>query len=105
MELNYLRSHPYCVAVSGAVKYIDEQGGCLGTVQRLPQPDRADPRGSAGDGGYRCVYYSEDTDLCWRFQGREAMKTPLGKYRVHQQRPHYGIGFAIGMEPWISRRQ
>jgi hypothetical protein len=105
VELNYLRSHPYCVAVSGAVKYIDEQGGCLGTVQRLPQPDRADPRGSAGDGGYRCVYYSEDTDLCWSFQGREAMKTPLGKYRVYQQRPHYGIGFAIGMEPWISRRQ
>jgi hypothetical protein len=50
-------------------------------------------------------YYSEDTDLCWRFQGREAMQTPLGKYRVHQQRPHYGIGFAIGMEPWISRHQ
>jgi hypothetical protein len=39
-------------------------------------------------GGYRYVYYSEDTVLCWRFQGREAMQPPLGKYRVHQQRPH-----------------
>ena len=46
-------------------------------------------------GGYRYVYYSEDTDLCWRFQGREAMQPPLGKYRVHQQRPHYGIRFRM----------
>src|SRR6516225_9484373 len=117
MELDYLRSHPDCVAVSGAVKHIDEQGRLLGTVQRFPQPDRADPRWAPSRepylmhpflmvrradlqaiGGYRYVYYSEDTDLCWRFQGREAMQPPLGKYRAHQQRPHYGIGFRIG---WI----
>jgi len=37
-------------------------------------------------GGYRYVYYAEDTDLCWRLQERGAMQNldmPLGKYRVH----------------------
>jgi glycosyltransferase involved in cell wall biosynthesis len=105
MELDYLRSHPDCVAVSGAVRHIDEQGRFLGTVQRFPQPDRADPRWAPSRepylmhpflmvrradlqavGGYRYVYYSEDTDLYWRLQERGAMQnldTPLGKYRVH----------------------
>jgi Glycosyl transferase family 2 len=105
VELDYLRSHPDCVAVSGAVKHIDEQGRLLGTVQRFPQPDRADPRWAPSRepylmhpflmvrradlqavGGYRYVYYSEDTDLCWRLQERGAMQNldmPLGKYRVH----------------------
>jgi GT2 family glycosyltransferase len=105
VELNYLRSHPDCVAVSGAVKHIDEQGQFLGTVQRFPQPDRADPRWAPSRepylmhpflmvrradlqaiGGYRYVHYSEDTDLYWRLQERGAMQnldTPLGKYRVH----------------------
>jgi len=105
VELDYLRSHPDCVAVSGAVKHIDEQGQLLGTVQRFPQPDRADPRWAPSRepylmhpflmvrradlqaiGGYRYVYYSEDTDLCWRLQERGAMQNldmPLGKYRVH----------------------
>jgi glycosyltransferase involved in cell wall biosynthesis len=105
VELDYLRSHPDCVAVSGAVKHIDEQGRFLGTVQRFPQPDRADPRWAPSRepylmhpflmvrradlqaiGGYRYVHYSEDTDLYWRLQERGAMQnldTPLGKYRVH----------------------
>ena len=105
MELDYLRSHPDCVAVSGAVRHIDEQGRFLGTVQRFPQPDRADPRWAPSRepylmhpflmvrradlqavGGYRYVHYSEDTDLYWRLQERGAMQnldTPLGKYRVH----------------------
>ena len=105
MELDYLRSHPDCVAVSGAVRHIDEQGRVLGTVQRFPQPDRADPRWAPSRepylmhpflmvrradlqaiGGYRYVHYSEDTDLYWRLQERGAMQnldTPLGKYRVH----------------------
>src|SRR5262249_21957005 len=105
VELDYLRSHPDCVAVSGAVKHIDEQGRLLGTVQRFPQPDRADPRWAPSRepylmhpflmvrradleafGGYGYVYYSEDTDLCWRLQERGAMQNldmPLGKYRVH----------------------
>ena len=105
VELDYLRSHPDCVAVSGAVRHIDEQGRFLGTVQRFPQPDRADPRWAPSRepylmhpflmvrradlqavGGYRYVHYSEDTDLYWRLQERGAMQnldTPLGKYRVH----------------------
>ncbi len=105
VELDYLRSHPDCVAVSGAVTHIDEQGRLLGTVQRFPQPDRADPRWAPSRepylmhpflmvrradlqaiGGYRYVHYSEDTDLYWRLQERGAMQnldTPLGKYRVH----------------------
>jgi hypothetical protein len=105
VELDYLRSHPDCVAVSGAANHIDEQGRFLGTVQRFPQPDRADPRWAPSRepylmhtflmvrradlqaiGGYRFVYYSEDTDLYWRLQERGAMQNldaPLGKYRVH----------------------
>jgi glycosyltransferase involved in cell wall biosynthesis len=105
MELDYFRSHPDCVAVSGAVKHIDEQGRFLGTLQTFPQPDCADPyRAPSREpylmhpflmvrradlqaiGGYRYVYYSEDTDLCWRLQERGAMQNldmPLGKYRVH----------------------
>jgi Glycosyl transferase family 2 len=106
VELDYLRRHADCVAVSGAVKHIDEQGRFLGTVQTFPQPDRADPRWAPSRepylmhpflmvrradlqaiGGYRYVYYSEDTDLCWRLQERGAMQNinmpPLGKYRLH----------------------
>jgi glycosyltransferase involved in cell wall biosynthesis len=105
IELDYFRSHPDCVAVSGAVKHIDEQGRFLGTLQTFPQPDCADPYWAPSRepylmhpflmvrraelqaiGGYRYVYYSEDTDLCWRLQERGAMQNldmPLGKYRVH----------------------
>src|SRR5215831_2949062 len=105
VEFDYLRSHADCVAVSGAAKHIDEQGRYLGTVQTFPQPDRADPRWAPSRepylmhpflmarradlqaiGGYRYVYYSEDTDLCWRLQERGAMQNldmPLGKYRMH----------------------
>jgi glycosyltransferase involved in cell wall biosynthesis len=105
MELDHFRSHPDCVAVSGAVKHIDEQGRYLGTLQTFPQPDCADPYWAPSRepylmhpflmvrradlqaiGGYRYVYYSEDTDLCWRLQERGAMQNldmPLGEYRVH----------------------
>jgi glycosyltransferase involved in cell wall biosynthesis len=105
MELDYFRSHPDCVAVSGAVKHIDEQGRFLGTLQTFPQPDCADPYWAPSRepylmhpflmvrradlqaiGAYRYVYYSEDTDLCWRLQERGAMQNldmPLGEYRVH----------------------
>jgi glycosyltransferase involved in cell wall biosynthesis len=104
-ELDYLRSHTDCVAVSGAVNHIDAQGRFLGTIQTFPQPDRADARWAPSRepylmhpflmvrradlqaiGGYRYVYYSEDTDLCWRLQERGKMQNldiPLGKYRVH----------------------
>ena len=104
-ELDHFRSHTDCVAVSGAAKHIDERGRFLGTVQTFPRPDCADPRWAPSRepylmhpflmvrradlqaiGGYRYVYYSEDTDLCWRLQERGAMQNldmPLGKYRVH----------------------
>ena len=90
---------------TGAAKHIDEQGRYLGTVQTFPRPDRADPRWAPSRepylmhpflmarradlqaiGGYRYVYYSEDTDLCWRLQERGAMQNldmPLGKCRMH----------------------
>jgi glycosyltransferase involved in cell wall biosynthesis len=105
VELGYLRSHPDYVAVSGAAKHIDEQGRFLGRVQTFPHPDRADPRWAPSRepylmhpflmvrradlqaiGGYRYVYYSEDTDLCWRLQERGALHNldmPLGGYRMH----------------------
>jgi glycosyltransferase involved in cell wall biosynthesis len=105
VELDYLRNHTDCVAVSGAVEHIDAQGRILGTVQRFPQPDRADARWAPSRepylmhpflmvrradlqaiGGYRYVYYSEDTDLCWRLQERGKLQNldmPLGKYRLH----------------------
>jgi glycosyltransferase involved in cell wall biosynthesis len=105
VELDYLRRHADCVAVSGAAKHVDEHGRLLGTVQTFPQPDSADPRWAPSRepylmhpflmvrraelqaiGGYRYVYYSEDTDLYWRLQERGTMRNldmPLGKYRVH----------------------
>jgi hypothetical protein len=105
VELAYLRTHRDCVAVSGAAKHIDEQGRFLGTTQTFAQPDRADPRWAQSRepylmhpflmfrraelqaiGGYRHVYYSEDTDLCCRLQERGAMHNldmPLGEYRMH----------------------
>src|SRR6516165_2981991 len=105
VELDYLRSHTDCIAVSGAVKHIDAQGRFLGTIQTFPQPHRADPRWAPSRepylmhpflmvrgedlqaiGGYRYVCYSEDTDLCWRLQERGKLKnldTTLGHYRVH----------------------
>ena len=105
VELDYLRSHTDCIAVSGAVKHIDAQGRFLGTIQTFPQPHRADPRWAPSRepylmhpflmvrgedlqaiGGYRYVCYSEDTDLCWRLQERGKLKnldTTLGQYRVH----------------------
>jgi glycosyltransferase involved in cell wall biosynthesis len=104
-QLRYLRSHPECVAVGGAVDHIDERGL---PIRGLPLP------GPPGDGepawaparepylihpflmarrsavmrlrGYRYVHNSEDSDLCWRLaeQGRlHNLGVALGQYRMH----------------------
>jgi glycosyltransferase involved in cell wall biosynthesis len=103
-QLAYLQEHPECVAVSGAIRFIDELG-FLGDILRLPSPDEADAewvpakepylihsclmaRLSAlrAVGGYRNVVYSEDSDLYWRIHqpGKlHNMDTVLGGYRMH----------------------
>jgi hypothetical protein len=104
-QLAYLREHPECLAVSGAVQHIDEQGRFLGTVVRLRSPDAADAnwlpakepylihsflmaRASAlrAVGGYRYAVHSEDSDLYWRIQElgqMHNMEAILGEYRMH----------------------
>ncbi len=106
-QLAYLKSHPDCVAVGGAVRHIDEKGRRLGHVVRLPSIDLADPHWAPsrepylmhpflmtyrasleGLGGYRYVFHSEDTDLYWRLldTGRlHNLEEVLGDYRMHAQ--------------------
>ena len=104
-QLEWLRSHPECSAVSGAIIEIDEAGREL-SPQGVPRsPDLADPkhypqwepylvhpflmmRRAAVEavGGYRYVFHAEDTDLYWRLQetGQLAnMPDLLGHYRIH----------------------
>ena len=104
-ELDYLRRHGDCVAVSGAVRHIDQDGNLVGTVQHFPSPELADPRRAPSRepylchpflmarrdaleaiGRYRHVHHAEDTDLYWRLAeiGRlHNLCEPLGSYRVH----------------------
>ncbi len=105
MQLDWLRRHPECSAVSGSVIHIDEAGRELGPKVKLSSPDIADPtaypqqepylihpflmmRRAAVEavGGYRYVFHAEDTDLYWRLQeaGQLAnMPDLLGRYRIH----------------------
>ncbi len=104
-QLNYFANNADCVALSGAVRHIDDSGRALtgvynypspqlANVERLPQlePYLSHPflmvRRSAIKkvGGYRHVFHAEDTDLYWRLQemGRlHNMSDLLGDYRVH----------------------
>lgn len=104
-QLAYLNDHPDCVAVSGAVKQIDEHGRRLETVGLPGPPENADPdwvpsiepylmhpflmvrrRAMEAVGGYRYVEHAEDTDLYWRLRqvGRlHNMDQVLGDYRLH----------------------
>lgn len=104
-QVSYLHDNPDCVAVSGAVKHIDESGRQLGTFGRPGPPENADPnwvpsiepylmhpflmvRRAAMEkvGGYRYVEHAEDTDLYWRLRrvGRlHNMDRELGEYRLH----------------------
>ncbi len=106
-QLEWMRSHPECSAVSGAIIEIDGAGRQL-SPQGVPRsPDLADPmhypqwepylvhpflmlRRAAVEavGGYRYVFHAEDTDLYWRLQetGQLAnMPDLLGRYRIHGQ--------------------
>ncbi len=106
-QVEWLRRHPGCSAVSGSVIHIDEAGRELGPKVALSPPDLADPtaypqlepylihpflmmRRAAVEavGGYRHVFHAEDTDLYWRLQetGQLAnMPDLLGFYRIHGQ--------------------
>jgi glycosyltransferase involved in cell wall biosynthesis len=105
LQLAYLRAHPDCVAVSGAVRHIGASGAPLGSTQHFPSPEPADPNWAPSRepylchpflmvrraamqsiGGYRYVHHSEDTDLYWRLAelGRlHNLHTPVGNYRLH----------------------
>lgn len=106
-QLTYFSAYPDCVAVSGAIRHMDEHGHPLGSAYCMPSPGLADVerypqlepylshpflmmRRSAVEavGGYRHVFHAEDTDLYWRLQevGRlHNMPDLLGHYRVHSQ--------------------
>jgi glycosyltransferase involved in cell wall biosynthesis len=104
-QLQYLQTHPECVAVGSAVEHIDGRGL---PVEGLPQPgppSLADPRwvparepylihpylmarrGSIrAVGGYRFVHNSEDSDLYWRLSEKGVLHNlpeALGYYRMH----------------------
>lgn len=105
-QLAYLHAHPGCVAVSGAVRHMNEAGLVYGPLVRLPSPDKSDlgsypqrepylmhpflmARRAAVQavGGYRHVFHAEDTDLYWRLQEvgtLHNMPDLLGSYRIHQ---------------------
>ncbi|WP_169742850.1 glycosyltransferase family 2 protein [Muricoccus aerilatus] len=105
VQLDYLSSHPECLAVGAVARHIDADGRPLGGYSTLPPPELADPkwipsrepylmhpflmmRGDAlkAVGGYRYAFHSEDTDLYWRLQelGRlYNIPELLGEYRIH----------------------
>lgn len=107
LQLDYLASHPECVAVSGAYRYIDAFGHGTGDASSPSSYPAGDPfwipsrepflshpflmvRRDAviGAGGYRYVINSEDTDLYWRMQRRGRLHNldeVLGSYRMHDQ--------------------
>lgn len=107
LELDYLRDHPSCIAVSGAVTHIDEGGRRVGLEQQFPQPSTCDPRWAPSRepylmhpflmvrradliavGAYRHVCHAEDTDLYWRLLDRGELHNldeVVGYYRMHQE--------------------
>ena len=105
IQLAWLRSHPECVAVGGAVAHMDENGQPLTGLPQPGAPANADASSAparepyivhpflmarrasvVAAGGYRHVPLSEDSDLYWRLQEQgELTNLPdvLGRYRVH----------------------
>lgn len=104
-QLDYLETHPRCVAVGSAVEHMDEHGRALSGLPHPGQPSLADPHWAPARepylihpflmarrasleavGRYRHVHYSEDTDLYWRLREQGELyniEQPLGRYRVH----------------------
>jgi glycosyltransferase involved in cell wall biosynthesis len=104
-QVEYLRTHPECVGVGGAVEHISESGKALSKLQQPGPPSAADAakapalepyivhstlmaRRAAVEavGAYRHVPNSEDSDLFWRLAERGALVNlpeTFGKYRVH----------------------
>lgn len=104
-QIAYLRGHPDCMAVSGAVRLVDGAGQPIGQVVRLGSTALADlhsypqrepylmhpfmmARRAAilAVGKYRHVFNAEDTDLYWRLQeigGLTNMPDLMGTYRLH----------------------
>ncbi len=104
-QVDYLRAHPECVGLGGAVQHIDESGDALSNLQQPGPPSEADAakapalepyivhstlmaRRAAVEavGGYRHVPNSEDSDLFWRLTEHGALvnlSETFGKYRVH----------------------
>jgi len=105
IQLAYLREHPACVAVGGAVDHIDKEGRLTGDTALPGQPGEGDPTWAParepylihpfltvrrstieGLGGYRYVHHTEDSDLCWRLSERgelHNLSVSLGQYRMH----------------------
>lgn len=107
-QLDWMRGHADCCAVSGAVIHIDEAGRELGPKEVPDDPAMANAllypqkepylihpflmmrraAAAAAGGGYRHVFHAEDTDLYWRLQERGRLSNVpdlLGYYRVHGQ--------------------
>jgi len=104
-ELDYLRGHPDCIAVSAKAHIIDTNGTRTGMVTDHGDPQSANPgsipphephlmhpflmiRRSAIEevGRYRHVFHAEDADLYWRLQllgGLVNLPDILGEYRIH----------------------
>jgi glycosyltransferase involved in cell wall biosynthesis len=104
-QLDYLKTHPDCVAVGANAWHIGENGSRLGTRTIFIGDVDPDPyavpsrepylmhpflmvRREAIDaaGGYRYCFHAEDADLYWRLlkSGRlHNLEEVLGEYRVH----------------------
>lgn len=104
-QMDYLATHPECVAVGCHVFHIDAQGIRTGYISQFNETMIGDPfhapalepyllhpfllvrrKALVDAGGYRYVFHSEDADLYWRLAafGRLANVTQtLGEYRIH----------------------
>jgi glycosyltransferase involved in cell wall biosynthesis len=106
-QLQYMESHPECVAVSCFARHIDTDGLPRGTTAVFPSPDLADQSwiparephllhpfvmvrrdAIVAVGGYHYAHHAEDGDLYWRLQeiGKlHVMPRIMGSYRLSGQ--------------------